>query len=85
MEFQDVFGSSSAMQLVDVLSDDRNAASLFAQSLLAPRNGQVGGVWVFGEHDLTAVVVKLPNTGGISGEGLWCGESLEKQGNCDFN
>lgn len=73
MDFQDVCGSSAAVELVDVLSDDCNLASLFPQSLLALSDGQVGCIGIFCEHDLAAVVVELPNTGGIPGKGLWSG------------
>lgn len=79
VDFQDVFGSGAAVELVDILSDDRNLASLLAQSLLALCNGQVGGVGIFCEHDLAAVVVKLPNTGGIPGKGLWSGKALQDE------
>lgn len=79
VDFQEVFGSGTAVELVDVLSDDRDLTSLFAQSLLTLGNGQVGGVGVFCEHDLAAVVVKLPNAGGIPGEGLWGGKFLQDE------
>lgn len=61
------------MELVDVLSDDCNLPSLFAESLLALSDGQVSRVGILCEHDLTAVVIKLPYTRGIPGEGLGCG------------
>lgn len=77
MDFQDVFGPGAAVELVDILSDDCNRASLFAQSLLTLGNGQMGGVGIFCEHDLAAVMVKLPNTGGIPGKGLWGGKFLK--------
>lgn len=77
MNFHDVFGSSASVEFVDILSDDCNIASLFAQSLLTLRDGQMSSIGIFGEHDLTAVVVKLPNTRGIPGEGLWSGEVLQ--------
>lgn len=79
MDFQDGFGSGAAVELVDILSDDCNLTPLFAQSLLALCNGQVGGVGIFCEHDLAAVVVKLPNTRGIPGEGLWGGKLLQDE------
>lgn len=49
------------MELVDILSDDSDHTPLLAQSLLTLRNGQVGGIRCFCEHDLAAMVVKLPN------------------------
>lgn len=76
VDFQEVFGSGPAVELVNILSDDRDRASLFAESLLTLCDHQVGGVGIFREHDLAAVVVKLPNAGGIPGEGLWSGKSL---------
>lgn len=79
MDFQDVFGSCAAVELVDILSDDCHLTSLFAQSLLALSNGQVGGVGIFCEHDLSAIMVKLPNTGRISGEGLWGSKFLQDE------
>lgn len=72
MELQDVSGSGTAMELVDVLSYDCNLAPLLAESLLALRDGQVSRVGILREHDLTAVVIKLPDTRRIPGEGLWC-------------
>ena len=62
MDFQHVLGSGSAVEFVDVLSDDGDVTPLFGESLLALCNSQVSRVWVFGEHDLAAVVVKLPDT-----------------------
>lgn len=79
MYLQEACGSSAAVELVDVLGDDRDLATLPAESLLTLCDGLVGGVGLLGEHDLTAVVVKLPNTGRIPGEGLWSGEILEDQ------
>lgn len=79
VDLQDVLGSGPAVQLVDVLSDDRDLATLFAQALLALGYGHVGRVGVFGEHDLTAVVVKLPDTRRIPGEGHWGGEFLSER------
>lgn len=79
MDLQEAFGSSAAVELVDVLGDDRDLATLPAESLLTLCDGLVGGVGLLGEHDLTAVVVKLPNAGRIPGEGLWSGETLEDQ------
>lgn len=79
MDLQNASGSSPAVELIDVLRDDRDLASLPAEPLLALGDGQMGGVGVFGEHDLTAVVVKLPNAGRIPGEGLWSGDTLEEK------
>lgn len=76
VNFQDVFGSGAAVKLVDVLRDDGNITPLFAESLLTLCNSQVSRVRIFCEHDLAAVVVKLPDTGGIPREGLWGGEFL---------
>lgn len=77
VDFQDAFGSSAAVELIDILSYDCNLASLFPQSLLTLSNGQVGCIRIFCEHDLAAVVVKLPNTGGIPGKGLWSSKVLQ--------
>lgn len=79
MDLQEACASSAAVELVDVLGDDRDLATLPAESLLALCDGLVGGVGLLGEHDLTAVVVKLPNAGRIPGEGLWSGETLDDQ------
>lgn len=76
MELQDVFGSGAAVELVDVLSDDGDRAPLFGEPLLALSDGHVGGVGVFCQHDLTAIVIKLPHTGGVPGEGLRGGKFL---------
>lgn len=77
VNFQDAFGSSAMVELIDILSNDCHLASLFPQSLLTLSNGQVGCIRIFCEHDLTAVVVKLPNTGGIPGKGLWSSKVLQ--------
>lgn len=79
MDFQDVFGSGAVVELVDILSDDCYRTSLFAQLLLTLGDGQVSGVGIFSAHHLTPVVVKLPNTGGIPGEGLWSGKLLKDE------
>lgn len=76
VDLQDVFGSSSVVELVDVLRDDGDLAPLFAQTLLTLSDGQVSGIGIFCEHDLTPVVVELPNTWGISGKGLRRGQFL---------
>lgn len=76
MQLQDACGSSPAVELVDVLRDDRDLATLPAQPLLALGDGPVGGVGLLGEHELTAVVVKLPNAGRVLGEGLRSGDTL---------
>lgn len=47
MNFQNVFGSSSTVELIDILCDDCNLASLFAQSPLALSNGQMGSIGTF--------------------------------------
>lgn len=73
MELQDVSGSRTAMELVYVLSDDGNLAPLLAESLLRLSDGQVSRVGILCEHDLTAIVIKLPDTRRIPREGLWCG------------
>lgn len=77
MDFQDVVGAGAAVELVNVLRDHRNRAALSAQSLLALSDGQVGRVGGFCEHDLTAVMVKLPNTRGVPGEGLRAGKFVK--------
>lgn len=79
VDLQEVCGSSAAVELVDVLGDDRDLATLPAEPLLTLGDGLVGGVRLLGEHDLTTVVVKLPNAGRIPGEGLWSGQTLEDQ------
>ena len=71
MNFEHVLGARSAMELVDVLSDDGHVSPLFAQSFLTLGDGQVSRVRVFGEHDLPSEVIKLPNSRGVSGEGFW--------------
>lgn len=77
MNLQNASGSSAEVELIDVLRDDRDLAPLPAESLLALGDGQMGRVGVFGEHDLPAVVVELPNAGRVPGEGLWGGDTLE--------
>lgn len=77
MDLQNASGSGAAVELIDVLRDDRDLAPLPAEPLLALGDGQMGGVGLFGEHDLPAIVVKLPNAGRVPGEGLWRGNRLE--------
>lgn len=77
VDFQDVFGSCTTVELVNVLSDDCDLTSLFAQSFLTFSNCHVGSVGIFREHELTAIVVKFPNPGRIPGKGLWGGKTLQ--------
>lgn len=77
MNFEDIFGSSAAVKFINVLSDDGDSAALPAQTLLALGDGQVSGVRSFRKHDLTTVVVKLPDAGRVSGERLRSGEILK--------
>lgn len=77
--------SGAAVELVNILSDDCHRASLFTQSLLTLCDGQVGRVGVFCEHDLASVMVKLPNTRGIPGEGLWGGKFLKDESVRNYN
>lgn len=72
-----MFGSSTTMELVNILSDDCDLTSPFAQSLLTFSNGHVGSVGIFCSHELTAIMVKLPNTGRVPGKGLWSGYTLQ--------
>lgn len=77
MDFQQVFRSSAPVQLVNVLSDDGKFSALFAEPFLALCDGQVGRVGVLGEHDLTTVVVELPNTRGVVSKGCRSGQFLK--------
>lgn len=77
MDFQQVFCSCTAMQFVDVLRDDGNFSALFAKTFLTLCYGLVGRVGVLGKHNLPTVVVELPNTRGIVGEGCRSGQFLK--------
>lgn len=78
VDLQQVFGPGPAVQLVDVLGDNGHFSALFGEPLLALGDGQVSRVWVLGEHDLTTVVIELPNPGRVLGEGLWSGQVLKR-------
>lgn len=77
VDFQNVLGSGSSMQLVDVLSDDCNLTPLLAESLLTLCYCKVSGVGIFCQHDFTPVVIKLPHARGIPGKGLRSGQFLK--------
>lgn len=77
MDLQNISGSGAAVELIDVLRDDGDLPSLPAEPLLTLGEGQMSGVGVFGQHDLTPVVVKLPDARRVPGEGLWSGDTLE--------
>lgn len=77
MDFQQVFCSSTAVQFVNVLRDDGNFSALFAKTFLTLCYGLVGRVGVLGKHNFPTVVVELPNTGGIVGEGRRSGQFLK--------
>lgn len=52
VDFIDMFGTSSMVQLIDVLSDDHNGAPLLAETGLTLRYSQVGWVWHLTAHNL---------------------------------
>lgn len=76
MDFQKVLGASLAVQLVDVLGDDHDAAALAVQPGLTLGDGQVPRVGLLALHHLPPVVVELPHPGGVAGKGLRGGQVL---------
>lgn len=80
MDFQKVLGASLAVQLIDVLGDDRDPSALLAQPGLTLGNGKVPSVWQLALHDLAPVMVELPHLGRVPGKGLRGGQVLGERG-----
>lgn len=73
-----MLGACLPVQLVNVLSDDHNAPSLLAQTLLALRDGDMGWIGMFAQHQFPPVVVEFPHTGGVSCKSPWSSQLLQK-------
>lgn len=65
VELQHSFGSGSVMKLVNVLGDDRALSSLLGKSTLQLGNGQMCRIGLFASHQLSTIVIKLPDQGWI--------------------
>lgn len=76
MDFQKVLGASLAVQLINVLGDDRDPAALLVQPGLTLGNGKVPGVRLRAPHHFPPVVVELPHPGRVVGKGLRSGQVL---------
>lgn len=76
MDFQKVLGASLAVQLINVLGDDDDAAALLTQPGLALGDGEVPRVRLHALYDLPPVVVELPHQGWVLGEGPRGGQGL---------
>lgn len=79
VDVEDVFGASFHVEVIDVLGDDDHGAPLLPQPGLALGHCQVCRVGLLGQNQVPPVVVELPDTGGVTGEGLRCGNVLDTQ------
>lgn len=70
MNFQKVLGTSLAVQLIDVLGDDRDPAALLVQPGLTLSEGEMPRVRLRTLHEFPPVVVELPHPRWVLGKGF---------------
>ena len=61
MQLEEIFSSSFPVELIDVLSDHDHAFALLFEPLLGVSNGYVRRVGMLRQHELSPVVVELPD------------------------
>lgn len=76
MNFQKVLGASLAVQLIDVLGDDRDPAALLLQPGLTLSDGKMPRVRLRTLHEFPPVVVEFPHPGWVLSKGFRSGQVL---------
>lgn len=73
VDLQHMFGASTVVELVNVLSDDHHGAALLAEPCLTLGDGIMRCVGALAQCYLPPMVVELPDTGWIPRKSFWSG------------